>query len=45
MWERELLDAIWKWTVVEADGLPAVSKDGRTVLLMEDARLSRTRRC
>jgi hypothetical protein len=38
VWERAILDSIWNWTVIEASGLPAVSEDGHSVLLMADAR-------
>ena len=37
-WERELLNAMWSWKVIGAVGLPAVSDDGRSVLVFEDAR-------
>ena len=36
--EQNLVNTIWTWPLIESHGLPAVSEDGRTVLLLDDAR-------
>jgi hypothetical protein len=37
-WQQQLVDAMWHWTVIEATGLPAVSEEGRSVRVLQDAR-------